>query len=197
MCGRYALHASPEVVRLQFGLASVPDFAPRYNVCPGTDILAVRAAGARLLPWGRIANARAETLAEKPIFAGAFRRFRCLVPASGFYEWKSAAGRKQPYYVRPADAPLFGLAGIVLLWRGERSVSLITTTPNELMRSIHDRMPVIVTPEDYADWLGPGLDASGMLRSYPADRMTAHAVSARVNRPEQDDAALIEGLTAP
>jgi len=197
MCGRYALHADPEVVARHFGLASIPAFSPRYNICPGTDILAVRAGGARLLRWGRIANARAETIGEKPMFAGAFRRFRCLVPASGFYEWKSAGGRKQPYYLRPADAPLFGLAGIVLLWRGERSVSLITTAPNELMRPIHERMPVIVAPEDYPAWLAPGEDASGLLRSYPAGRMVAHAVGPRVNRPEHDDAALIESVTAP
>jgi putative SOS response-associated peptidase YedK len=197
MCGRYALHASPEVVRLQFGLESIPEFGPRYNICPGTDIVAVRAGGARLLRWGRIANARAETIAQKPLFAGAFRRFRCLVPASGFYEWKSAGGRKQPYYLRPADAPLFGLAGIVLLWQGERSVALITTAPNELMRPIHDRMPVIVAPEDYPAWLGAGEDASALLRSYPTARMVAHPVSPRVNRPEYDDAALIEGVIAP
>ena len=197
MCGRYALHASPEVVRLQFGLESVPEFGPRYNISPGTDILAVRAGGARLLRWGRIANARAETIAEKPMFAGAFRRFRCLVPASGFYEWKSAGGRKQPYYIRPVDAQLFALAGIVLLWKGERSVSLITTAPNELMRPIHERMPVIVAPEDYRAWLAPGEDASALLRSYPEGRMAAHAVSPRVNRPEHDDAALIESVTAP
>jgi putative SOS response-associated peptidase YedK len=197
MCGRYALHANPEVVRLQFGLASVPEFAPRYNVCPGTPILAVRGAPARaaLLPWGsKPPNARGETLAEKPMFAAAFRGFRCLVPASGFYEWKA----RQPYYVRPTDAPLFALAGIVMLWKGERAISLITTLPNELLRTIHERMPVILAKKDYAAWLDPAdSDASGFLRPYPAERMHAHAVSPRVNRPEHDDAALIESVTAP
>jgi putative SOS response-associated peptidase YedK len=200
MCGRYALHASPEVVRLQFGLASVPEFAPRYNVCPGTPILAVRGSPARaeLLPWAsKPPNARGETVAEKPMFASAFRGFRCLVPASGFYEWKAVAGRKQPYYVLPRENPLFGLAGIVLLWKGERSISLITTGANDLMQEIHDRMPVILAPEDYAAWLDPAnRDASGLLRPYPAERMRAHAVSPRVNRPEHDDAALIESITA-
>jgi len=200
MCGRYALHASPEVVRLQFGLAAVPEFAPRYNVCPGTPILAVRGSPARavLLPWGsKPPNARGETVAEKPMFATAFRGFRCLVPASGFYEWKTLAGRKQPCYVFPEDNALFGLAGIVLLWKGERTISLITTVPNELMREIHDRMPVILAKEDYAAWLDPAnRDASGLLRAYPAERMRAHAVSPRVNRPGHDDAGLIESITA-
>lgn len=200
MCGRYALHANPEVVRLQFGLAAVPEFAPRYNVCPGTPILAVRGAPARaaLLAWGgKPPNARGETLAEKPMFAAAFRGFRCLVPASGFYEWKSVSGRKQPYYVSPRENPLFGLAGIVVLWKGERSIALITTAPNELMRGIHERMPVILAKEDYAAWLDPANgDASAFLRPYPAERMRAHPVSPRVNRPEHDDAALIESISA-
>jgi len=201
MCGRYALHANPEVVRLQFGLASAPEFAPRYNVCPGTPILAIRGSPARatLLPWSsKPPNARGETVAEKPMFASAFRGFRCLVPASGFYEWKSAGGRKQPYYISPGENSLFGLAGIVVLWKGERRVTLITTAPNDLMCEIHDRMPVILAREDYGTWLDPANpDARGFLRPYPAARMRAHAVSPRVNRPENDDAALIESITAP
>ena len=200
MCGRYALHSHPDLVRLQFGLDSVPEFAPRYNVCPGTQVLVVRSAPPRagLLPWGKIANARGETVAEKPLFAAAFRAFRCLVPARGFYEWKSAAGRKQPYYVFPKETPLFGLAGIVLLWKGERSVTLVTAAPNELLRAIHDRMPVIIAPQDYGPWLDPAKRAAAsLLRPFPAERMQAHAVGPRVNRPEHDDAALIESVTAP
>jgi putative SOS response-associated peptidase YedK len=196
MCGRYALHAHPDVVRLQFGLDEVPELAPRYNVCPGTPILAVRGAPprAQVLPWGsKPPNARGETVAEKPMFTGAFRGFRCLVPASGFYEWKA----RQPYYVAPTDAELFALAGMVVLWKGERSISLITIAPNELLRGIHERMPVILAPGDYAAWLDPANhDARGLLRPYPAERMTVRAVSPRVNRPEHDDAALIEGLSA-
>lgn len=197
MCGRFALHSSPEVVALQFGLDATPAFAPRYNVCPGSEILAVRAGRATLLPWGRVPNARAETVAEKPMFSQAFRRFRCLVPASGFYEWKRIGGRKQPYYVQPTGEALFALAGIVLLWKGERSVSLLTTAPNELMRTLHERMPVIVAPADYAAWLDPAQDAGALLRAFPAAGMRAHPVSPRVNRPEHDDATLIAGITAP
>ena len=129
MCGRYSLHANPHVVALQFGLASDPELQPLYNICPSTQILIIRqdkegARRADLCRWGlipgwakdrsignRLANARGESVAEKPAFKSAFRSWRCLVPASGFYEWKSVAGKKQPYYIRPTQEQLFGLGG--------------------------------------------------------------------------------------
>ena len=198
MCGRYALHAQPEVIALQFALAAGPQFTPSYNIRPGTSVLTVREARegrtAGLNHWGlggRLANARAETIDTKPAFREAFRRWRCLVPASGYYEWKSVAGRKYPWYMRPADAQLFGLAGVRAFWDGQHTVSLITVPPNALVRSIHDRMPLIIAPESYDAWLGGG-DAKSLLRPYAAERMQAHPVSTRVNRPENDDAALIE-----
>src|ERR1041385_9089876 len=140
MCGRYSIHASPQVVALQFALEALPEFKPSYNVCPGSDILVVRVArdgrrGARQDRWGlvphwakdpsignKLAYARGESLAERPAFRDAFRRSRCLVPASGFYEWQLVAGRKQPWYFAPTDAELFGLAGITSFWNGVRSV---------------------------------------------------------------------------
>ena len=209
MCGRYALHANPEVVALQFGLEQAPEFKRSYNVCPGGDILVVTSRGARQHRWGliphwakdpsignKLANARGESIAERPAFRDAFMQWRCLVPASGFYEWQTVAGQKQPWYLRPLDAELFGLAGITSLWKGVRSVSLITTVPNALMEPIHDRMPVIVAPEDYAQWLDPGnqdIEAlTRFVRAYPAERMEAWPVSPRVNAPENDDAALLE-----
>jgi putative SOS response-associated peptidase YedK len=195
MCGRYALHANPEVVALQFGLDALPEFKSSYNVCPGTDVLVIRGRRqASLLRWGagnRMINARAETVDERPAFRNAFRQWRCLVPASGFFEWQAVAGRKQPWYVLPNDGPLFALAGIVLLRQGARSVAIVTTTANAVMSGIHDRMPVIVPAESYEAWLGPG-DASGLLRPYPADRMQAHPVSLRVNAPANDDEALLQ-----
>lgn len=219
MCGRYSLHANPEVVALQFGLDHAPQFAASYNVCPGRDILVVRTdrdgkRAARAHRWGlvphwakdpaignKLANARGESLMERPAFRDAFRQSRCLVPASGFYEWQVRAGRKQPWYLRPLDAELFGLAGITSYWNGLRTVSLITTEPNELMAPIHDRMPVIIEPEDYAAWLDPrsqGEEAlMRLVRAYPAERMAAHRVSARVSKPENDDAALVEPAEAP
>ena len=214
MCGRYALHANPEVVALQFGLDRAPAFAASYNICPGRDILVVRTDRegkrvARAHRWGlvphwatdpaignKLANARGESLGERPAFRDAFRQWRCLVPASGFYEWQTRAGRKYPWYLRPLDGELFGLAGITAYWKGLRTVSLITTEPNELMAPIHDRMPVIIAPDDYAAWLDPAAqDAQSLMRfvrPYPAERLAARPVSQRVNAPENDDPALLE-----
>lgn len=220
MCGRYALHSNPEVIALQFGLESLPPFEARYNVCPGTEILIVREDRARrrradLYRWGlipgwakdasignRLVNARADTVAEKPAFRSAFRAWRCLVPASGFYEWKTVAGRKLPYYIRPKGEPLFALAGITEAWRGPeglvRSVSLITTEPNELLAGIHDRMPVIVSPERYGEWLDPDNRdperLKGFLSPYPAARMEAWPVSTAVSNPRSEGRALIERI---
>jgi putative SOS response-associated peptidase YedK len=203
MCGRYALHANPEVVALQFGLDHAPQFRRSYNICPGGEVLVVTNKGARPHRWGliphwakdpaisnKLANARAESIEERPAFRDAFRQWRCLVPASGFYEWQTIAGRKHPWYFKPRDAELFALAGITALWKGIRSVSLITTAPNALMEPIHDRMPVIIRPEDYAAWFNePSIE---LLAPYPAERMAAWPVSPRVSRPENDDPALIE-----
>jgi putative SOS response-associated peptidase YedK len=216
MCGRYALHANPEVIALQFGLAAAPEFKTSYNVCPSSEIMVVRldrdkTRVARQHRWGliphwakdpsignKLANARGESLAERPAFRDAFRRSRCLVPASGFYEWQAIAGRKQPWYFAPSDAGLFGLAGITAFWNGMRTVSLITTLPNELMQPIHGRMPVIVAAADYAAWLdNDAPDLMRYVRPFPAERMTARPVSLRVNQPENDDPALVEETRGP
>ena len=220
MCGRYALHTHPDVIKLQFGLSGVPEFKPKYNIAPSSDVLIVRedkdrGRSADLYRWGlipgwakdpaignKLANARGETVAEKPSFRSAFRHWRCLVPASGFYEWKTVAGKKQPYYIHPKGDELFGLAGITELWNGPdgplRTVSLITTEPNELMREIHDRMPVIVPREDYAAWLDPrNQDAAklkGFIRSYPAERMATYPVSKAVSNARNEGAELIRPL---
>ncbi len=138
-------------------------------------------------------NARSESLGEKPAFRDAFARRRCLVPASGFYEWKRSGALRQPYYVRPAAAALFAFAG---LW-DEETFAVITTEANTTLGAIHDRMPVILAPEDYGAWLDPRSEASALLRPYPAERMRVREVSPRVNRPEHDDPALIEAITAP
>jgi putative SOS response-associated peptidase YedK len=191
MCGRYALHANPEVVALQFGLDSVPELQPRFNLAPATDILIIRNKKASFARWGlrgKFINLRAETVADK--FPGPYRSGRCLVPASGFYEWKQEAGRKQPYYFFPRHEPLFGFAA---LWENH-TCTLITTDANATMRKIHGRMPVIVAKESYAAWLA---GEEGLLEKVPQAEMLAHPVSMAVNQAANDSPALIEPVDLP
>ena len=179
MCGRFALLATGPEIAETFALTETPQLAPRYNIAPTQPVAAIRLhphSGQRewthfhwgLIPsWAkepnmgaRMINARSETVAEKPAFRAAFKRRRCLVPASGFYEWQKTGSSKQPMYIHPADAPLFAFAGLWETWQipggGELdSCTILTTTPNSLMRAIHDRMPVILEPEDFAMWLDP------------------------------------------
>lgn len=193
MCGRYALHAHPDVVALQFGLPSVPAFAPRYSIAPAAEVLVVRAGAATLARWqlrGRHHNLRADTVAQKPQWRALYRNRRCLLPASGFYEWRNRGGRKQPYYVRPAEGALFGLAGLCEDAGGTQSCAVITTEPNGVLARIHDRMPVIVAPQDYARWLEGG---EGLLRPAPDGSIVAYPVSDAVNRAALDS----EDLTRP
>lgn len=222
MCGRYALHASPEVIALQFGLAAPPLAAARYNIAPASQVLIVRAGEGgpvgEPVQWGlipfwardpaigqRLANARAETAHEKPSFRAPFRLRRCLIPASGFYEWQAPAGGrgpKQPFYIQPTHEALFGFAGLYEVWQGPEgrvaTCAILTTDANPLMARIHDRMPVIVAPESYAAWLDPALKdperVRGLIVPFAADRMAAHPVSPRVNRAANDGAELIEPL---
>jgi len=223
MCGRFALHANPHVVALQFGLQEDPGFEPRYNIAPSSDILIVREDRnhtrlADFYKWGlipawakdtsigsRLGNARAETVAEKPAFRHAFKHWRCLVPASGFYEWKTEDKKKLPYYIKPIGGELFGLAGITEEWNGPdgavRTVCLITTEPNELMRQIYDRMPVIVAPDNYRIWLDGGNKdverLKGLLEPYPEKKMEAYAVSRAVSNARNEGEALIVPVETP
>ena len=181
MCGRYALHSSPDVVALQFHLAAVPVFAPRYNIAPAAQVLVVRPDGASLLKWGwrgKAHNLRAET---------ATTRRRCLLPASGFYEWRRVGAGKQPYYVRPAREALFGFAGI---WDGE-TCAVLTLEANQALAAIHHRMPAIIAPQDYARWLG---GEEGLLAPAPEDTALAYPVSNAINSGAAESAQLIEPL---
>jgi putative SOS response-associated peptidase YedK len=177
MCGRYALHASPEVIRLQFGLRSVPHLEPRDSIAPTETVLMVREDGAALARWGfagKLFNARAETLATRAAFRDAYRKRRCLVPASGFYEWRQLTRRKQPYYIRPAQSALFAFAGLWERQGGHDACTIVTTDANEALRPIHERMPVIVAPADYARWLLAGDDS--LLRPAPDEAIVLSAV---------------------
>ena len=220
MCGRFTLSSPSETVEALFELAETPDLAARYNVAPTQAVATVLVdAGKsqrvlRMLHWGlvpswakdpgigaRMINARAETVATKPSFRSAFRRRRCLIVADGFYEWKKLEHGKQPYYIRLADGAPFAFAGIWEHWEGGDageidSCTIITTEPNELTRDIHNRMPVILAPEDRTKWLDPDLtepaDVQALLRPYPPDFMEAYPVSTRVNRASNDVPECIE-----
>ncbi|MYC27259.1 MAG: SOS response-associated peptidase [Nitrospira sp. SB0662_bin_26] len=222
MCGRYTLTCTPEVLAEAFRLEAAPDHQPRYNVAPSHSVVCVRAAlparkrEAVTLRWGLIPswagepakgmnliNARAETVAEKPSFRKPFRERRCLVPADGYYEWKREGLRKQPYHIRLNSERPFAFAGLWDRWTGAdgktiESCAILTTTPNERLASIHDRMPVILPPVAYEPWLDPGSqDATRLLpflASYPADEMIAVPVSRLVNDPRVDDARCLEAL---
>jgi len=202
MCGRYALHANPEVVALMFGLSEIPAYQPRFNIAPASQVLIIRKNEAALVRWGlvprwakdpsvgaRMNNARAETVAQKPSFREAYRKRRCLIPASGFYEWKLEDGRKQPYYILPQGEELFAFAGLWEPWQELQTCAIITTEANAKMRAIHDRMPVIIPPAECANWLAGG---EGLLQPCPDEAIAIRRVGRAVNNARNDDPRLIE-----
>lgn len=217
MCGRFTLATSGTQLAAQFALTEVPQLAPRYNIAPTQSVAAVRAAAngreLALLRWGfvpvwakdpsigaRMINARAETAAEKPSFRTALRQRRCLIPADGFYEWQAVPGGKQPFYFHMADGAPFALAGLWERWKSPEgapleSCTILTTEANDLLRPFHDRMPVIIAPEEYARWLDPALRdpeaVHDLLSPYDSDLMAAHPVSREVNRVANDGPQLI------
>jgi putative SOS response-associated peptidase YedK len=148
-------------------------------------------------------NARSENLTEKPMFRDLLKSRRCLVPASGFFEWKKEAGRKVPFYIHVKDDPVFSFAGLYDIWSNPagtilQTYTIITTAANELVAPLHDRMPVILRQDDEIQWSShdpiPSEDINRILAQYPAERMEAYPVSERVNKPEADDEHLIERL---
>jgi putative SOS response-associated peptidase YedK len=217
MCGRYELHTHPAALALAFGLPHPPEIGPHYNIAPTQDVPVVRLArsGQRELAqirWGlvprwakdpsigaRLINARAETLAEKPAFRMALRRHRVLIPADGFYEWKPIPGAgKQPLHVGMKDGAPFALAGLTDRWlspEGEvlDTCAIVTTRANALLAPMHDRMPVIIAPEDYERWLDVAEEeVADLFEPYPAEAMAYYPVSRRVNAVRNDDASLLE-----
>ena len=219
MCGRYALYAPHARLRERFDLQEeLWDFPPRFNIAPSAMLPVVReeAGGVRRLVWARWGltpawakesddvphpiNAKVETAAIKPMFRHAFRASRILVPADCFYEWKGVAGQKQPYLIRMRDQEPFGMAGLLEVREGvqgaEASFAILTTTANPLVASIHDRMPVIVRPEDYARWLAPdNRDVESLLAiagPYPEREMETFRIDRRINRSDAEGADLIQ-----
>jgi putative SOS response-associated peptidase YedK len=216
MCGRFFILANPAELADLFQLANVPDTAPPYNIAPTQSVLTIGADRAGLpaaafCRWGLVApwasdakpgpiNARSETVADKPTFAEPIRKRRCLIPASGFYEWLRRGKAKQPYAFRLADDRPFAFAGLWERWEGPdgpvETCCILTTEANELVRPAHDRMPVMLERPNFEQWLDPAeqdTEALGwMLRPYRADAMRAYPVSPLVNNPKNDDARCIE-----
>lgn len=217
MCGRFTQKSPPRKVTEKFGVGEVPPLVERFNVAPAQTVLAIREGGAgreaAFFKWGlvprwakdpavgsKLINARSETVAEKPSFREAFRRRRCLVPADGFFEWSRRGGRKRPYYFRLEDGEPFAIAGLWERWEGDggplETCTLLTTEANGLLAPYHDRMPVILRPEDYEPWLSAGaghVEALGtLLRPYPPEEMAAREVSPLVNNPANDDPRCVE-----
>lgn len=220
MCGRYELHSPIEELVREFDAvlrADPEQVPPRYNVAPSLMVPVIRVRkGARelaALSWGllpswsknaegnRPINARAETLFEKPTFRNAITRRRCLIPADGFYEWRRGPAGKQPWHIGMIDDKTFALGGIWEYWAAEGqdpvlSCAIIVTDANELVRKLHERMPLIIAREDWDRWLDPELtdpaEIQALLKPYPAEEMRAYPVSSRVNNVKNDDATLIE-----
>ena len=215
MCGRYVLKRKDlEALMAQLGVKDPRDFVSRYNIAPSTMIPAVRPTGqgtereAIGLQWGlvpswskdaksgaQLANARAEGIAGKPAFRDAFRKRRCVVPASGFYEWQTVGRLKQPWYFHMKDDAPFLFAALWERWRSVDGVelqtcALITTTPNEVVRPLHDRMPVILPPDKVDQWLDPASQEpeplQALLVSYAAEAMSGTPVSPQVNKVTVD-----------
>jgi putative SOS response-associated peptidase YedK len=215
MCGRYALQSTPAELVTRFGLDECADFAPRYNIPPGTDIPVIRQSpeGKRvlhLLRWGlvphwakdsgigaKLNNARGESVAEKPSFRDAFKRRRCLIPASGFYEWKAGGKIKQPYYISAKSGEPMAMGGLWESWKAPdgsilRTVCVVTTSPNAVME------PVIVEPENWQSWLnGMPEEVGRMVAPYKDEELQAWLVSRRVSKTQDDDVGLIEPVEVP
>lgn len=207
MCGRFVLSSDADLLVDHYGLDTVPVFSGGYNIAPSAQVPVVRLGSdkeAAVCHWGFIPhwvkepvlkpiNARAETLAGKPYFRDAFRRRRCLVPANGYYEWRAENGQKQPFFIRMAGADLFSFAGLWSSWRGAdgpvESCVIITTSAKEELADIHDRMPAIITPDNYDAWLE---DSGQDLLRPCGTEMEAYPVGSRVNNPRNQGEALIQ-----
>lgn len=218
MCGRFNLITNPDQLAATFELDYVPEqLVSRYNIAPSQPVSAVRRGenGKRELThfqWGlipswakdakigyKMINARSETAHEKPSFRNAFKRRRCLVPMTGFYEWQKRPEGKQPTHIHFPDYDIFAVAGLWEEWQGLQTCTLLTTTPNEVMTPIHNRMPVIIEPDDYDLWLDtstPLLTAQSLLRPYRHDSLVTTSISTYVNKPANEGVECILLLTA-
>jgi putative SOS response-associated peptidase YedK len=225
MCSRYNLTAPPDAVRTFFAASGEADFPPRYNIAPTQPVLIVRHDPAanrelRLVRWGLIPawakdpsqlkttliNARAEGAADKPSFRGPLRHRRCLVPATGFYEWTGAPGAKQPHLMTPRHAPMMALGGLWEHWLGAdgseiETMTILTVDANAAMQTLHDRMPLIIEPDDFDRWLDcrPGTSefVQDLMRPAPEDFLDFRTVSRKLNSVRNEGAGLLDEEVAP
>lgn len=218
MCGRFGFNVNKAMLEAFIGAEFMAEFLPRFNIAPMQDIWAARQtdAGQRqlaLFRWGlvpawakddtmaaKMINARSETVADKPAFRSAFKHRRCIVPASGFYEWKKQGKQKLPYYFKPKDGGLLAFAGLWERWTAPtgaplETCTILTTEANALVSPLHERMPVILNRADFETWLAPGSkpDAlQALCRPILSEALEALPVGSRVNSVRNDDAACLE-----
>lgn len=229
MCGRYVLSGTPSDLSAYFGLQSCPNFSPRFNIAPQSDIPVIRQRPevgrvGQIVRWGlvpswakdasigaKLNNARAETIADKPSFRSSFTRHRCIIPASGYFEWQAITrdgkALKQPWYIMPNEEDgYFAMAGLLSKWVAPDGGNLITacvitTEPNGVMTPIHDRMPVILCGTDIDAWLNPAIhersDLTPMLKPAADEAMQASPVSFAVNRASNEGPELIQPIELP
>lgn len=223
MCGRFTQTATSEVMAQEFDVAVPSLFTPRYNIAPSQPVVAVRIEAETttrqlvLLRWGLIPswakdpkighqciNAKSETVAAKPAFRSAFKKRRCLIIATGFYEWQVRGAGKQPMWIGLRSQQPFAFAGLWEQWQPPdgaviESCTILTTEPNELLRPIHNRMPVILDPTAYDQWIDPTVQQAeplkALLRPYPSEELTAYAVSTLVNNPRHDAPDCLEPVS--
>lgn len=213
MCGRFTLQISPEHLAEIFGLIVIPAFPPRYNIAPSQQIVVIRQNGDRqnrldLMRWGlippwaddmsigsKMINARSETVHETHSFRHAIRHRRCLIPASGFYEWVAEGKTKKPLYIHMRDGSPMVFAGLWERWKSPEkqvveSCTILTTSSNSLVAPLHERMPVILHPQEYNRWLDREITDPAKLQTlyqpYPADMLNVYEVSTAVNSPRID-----------
>ncbi len=217
MCGRFSIFTPAETLKVRFNVLYAAELKPTYNAAPTQSLPVIinnEPMTIDLCRWGlipswakeqkignKMINARAETLLKKPSFRDSFKRRRCLVLTDGFYEWEKTSDQKIPYRISMRDHDPFAFAGIWDVWRTPegktlRSFSIITTDPNELMRPLHNRMPVILTKENERRWLQDidTQEAQTMLEPYPFDDLEAYPISTLVNSPRNNSEDIINPL---
>ncbi len=219
MCGRFALTHETELIIRHFETNNLPSILPRYNVAPSQSILALHK-GTKgrqwsFLKWGlipswskdsdignKLINAKAETLREKPSFREALKKRRCLIPASGFYEWQKQGKERQPYYFIGNEGELFAMAGLWESWKSSNgqvieSCTIVTTEANKTVAPLHSRMPVILSSDSYDLWLDGDEDClEKIIIPYPAQKMKAYPVNKVVNNAAYDAEDCLEEVSA-